>query len=119
VVAFGEAVVGDGNHGETVIHGFVDDFLFAYGDARRYEDGATSCLFKAALPLLGWWALIRAGEGLLSYHQFLGVAAAGSADDIDSTVVDWGHDGLVGLDGEGGNELSAGIDDLYIDILTE
>ena len=53
MIAVGEAVVDDENHGEIVIHAVVDDFLLALGDAGADEDGALCRLFEAARLLAG------------------------------------------------------------------
>ena len=48
VVAVGEPVVGDEGYGETAPEGFVDDGLFAFGDAGADEDAAAGRLCEAA-----------------------------------------------------------------------
>ena len=51
MVGFREAIVGDENHGKTVIHQFIHDFLFTWSDAWRNEDG-TACRHLEAACLL-------------------------------------------------------------------
>lgn len=52
MIDFRKTVVGNQNDGIALSDGFVNDFLFAFGDARRYQYGTIGGCMKAGLLVL-------------------------------------------------------------------
>ena len=95
-----ESVVGDENHGETVIRTLVDDFLFAGGDAGADEDGAPCRLFEAARLLAGQEGAVAAvadhGQQPPREEGTVAVAVAGDVAVGEEQALLDGRKGVIG-----------------------